>query len=73
MHKKERCRRLAADGVMKTVEILNRKAKHGTSEFTGLTPEVNACIKCHGRDQRADVMGKMNCASCHQFEGKHPE
>ena len=73
MHKKERCRRLAADGAMKTVEILNRKAEHGTSEFTGLTPEVNACIKCHGRDQRADITVKMNCASCHQFDGKHPE
>jgi hypothetical protein len=73
VEKKERCRRLATDGAMKIVEILNRNAEDGQCELAGLTPEVKSCVECHGRWDLADSMGKMRCASCHQMDEKHPE
>jgi len=71
IEKKERCRRLTADGARKTVEILNRKLED-KCKFAGLTPEVKSCVDCHGKKERADAMGKMNCSACHKFEKKHP-
>lgn len=71
MEKKERCRRLATDGAMKVVEILNRKAK-GHCESADLPPEVKACVDCHGKQRLADSMGKMRCQTCHEFRGPHP-
>jgi hypothetical protein len=71
MEKKERCRRLAADGAAKVVGILNR-AKMDESDFVELSDDVISCIDCHGPKDMADAMGKMNCATCHQFEGDHP-
>jgi hypothetical protein len=71
MEKKERCRRLAADGAARIVEILNRTAEDGV-EAIGLTPEVQSCLDCHGRQEQADAMGKMQCAACHSFQEEHP-
>lgn len=71
MEKKERCRRLATDGAVKVVDILNRKLA-GESEFRGTTQQVRACMECHGPQEQADAMVRMNCATCHQFEDKHP-
>jgi len=73
MEKKERCRRLATDGAMKVVELLNRKVDDDACEFAGLAPEVKSCVDCHGKRELADAMGKMSCGTCHQFEGKHPD
>jgi hypothetical protein len=71
MEKKERCRRMAADGAGKVVGILNR-AKTEESDFVELSAEVHGCIDCHGPKDMADAMGKMNCATCHAFDGDHP-
>jgi len=64
--KKERCRRLASDGAMKVVEILNRNVA------SKLTPKVKSCVDCHGKKDRADAAVNMNCTICHQFDKKHP-
>ncbi len=72
MEKKERCMRLTADGAMKIVEILNRKAENGACEFAELTSDVKSCIDCHGKKELANATGKMNCASCHSFTDEHP-
>ena len=70
--KKERCRRLTADVVIKTVELLNCDLK-GACTFAGLTPDVKSCIECHGKSELADSFGKMNCHTCHTFTKKHPD
>ena len=72
MEKKERCRRLTADGAMKVVEILNRQVKNPAATWDKLTPEVQACVDCHGPKELGDSMGKMNCGTCHAFDKKHP-
>ena len=71
MDKKERCRRLSADGAMKIVEILNANCI-GSLQLATMSPEVKTCIKCHGPLELSDSMGKMDCRSCHQFAGPHP-
>ena len=68
---KERCRRLSCDVVAKTVELLNRDLT-GSCTFAELTPDVKSCIECHGKDERADAMGKMSCSTCHTFSKGHP-
>ena len=70
--KKERCMRFTADGAMKVVEILNRKADDAACEFASLTADVKSCVDCHGKKELADATGKMSCNACHQFEKKHP-
>ncbi|TWU37752.1 Split-Soret cytochrome c precursor [Novipirellula aureliae] len=71
MEKKERCRRLAADGASKVVELLNRDLD-GVQILGELTPQVQSCIDCHGQEEMGNTMVKMNCGACHQFDGKHP-
>ncbi|TWU38204.1 C-GCAxxG-C-C family protein [Novipirellula artificiosorum] len=71
MEKKERCRRLAADGASKLVELLNHDFD-GVPILGELTPKVQSCIDCHGKQEMGNAMVKMNCASCHSFEGEHP-
>jgi hypothetical protein len=71
MDRKERCRRLATDGAVKVVDILNRRLS-GESEFRKTTRQVRACTECHGPQEQADAMVQMNCATCHQFEDEHP-
>ena len=71
--KKERCRRLAADGAAKIVELLNRRCADPKCEFAPIKAEVKACIDCHGPRELGDAMGKMQCSVCHDFGGaKHP-
>ncbi|TWT78780.1 Split-Soret cytochrome c precursor [Planctomycetes bacterium CA13] len=71
MEKKERCRRLAADGAGKIVELLNRDLD-GERILGKLTPQVQSCIDCHGKEDMGNAMVKMNCGTCHQFDGEHP-
>lgn len=74
VEKKERCRRLAADGAAKVVELLNRRCADAKCEFAPVRAEVKACIDCHGPRELADAMGKMHCSTCHQFgDKKHPK
>ena len=70
--KRERCRRLTADVVLKTVELLNR-SQEPSSRFAGLSTQTNSCVTCHGKAGRADVMVKMRCDTCHTHLGKCPE
>jgi hypothetical protein len=70
--KRERCRRLTADVVLKTVELLNR-SQEPSSRFAGLSAETNSCVTCHGKSDRSDVMVKMRCDTCHTRLGKCPE
>ncbi|MFO7903903.1 MAG: C-GCAxxG-C-C family protein [Pirellulaceae bacterium] len=69
---KERCRRLTADVARKTVDVLNRDLK-GECFSGGLAPEVKSCIACHGKQDRADSIGKMSCTACHKLPNDHPE
>ncbi len=69
--RKERCRRLSADGARKVVQLLNADLAGEWIEGE-LTPEVFACVDCHGKGKESSVMARMNCGTCHQFEGKHP-
>mgnify|MGYP006288196599 CR=1 FL=1 len=68
----ERCRRLTADVAMKTVEVLNEGLK-GTGPSDRLSPSVQSCNECHGREGLKDSMGKMNCSACHELPEKHPQ
>jgi hypothetical protein len=72
VEKKERCRRLAADGAARIVEILNREAKSAGGETAPLTPEVASCLECHGRQGQGNAMGKMSCSACHELGPDHP-
>jgi hypothetical protein len=69
--KRERCRRLTADGAIKIVEILNRYIE-GCAPSAAITAEVQACIDCHGVKNARDAMVKMDCGACHEFSGPHP-
>lgn len=69
--RRERCRRLSAEGAMKVVQVLNNKA-NGRPDFVDITPEVHSCIECHGKDSQRDSLGMMNCMTCHQFDSAHP-
>jgi len=71
MEKKERCRRLSADGAKKIVEILNANLS-GLLPNTMLLPEVKTCADCHGPMELNDTHGKMDCRSCHEFSAPHP-
>ena len=70
--KRERCRRLTADVVLKTVELLNR-SQEPASRFAELSSETKSCVACHGKTDRADAMVKMRCNTCHTALDKCPE
>lgn len=69
--RRERCRRLSADGAMRVVQLLNAEAS-GTPEFVDLTEATHDCISCHGKTDRRDASVKMSCHHCHQFDRTHP-
>jgi len=71
IERRERCRRLSAQGAMKVVQVLNDDA-NGQPEFVDFSPQIHSCIECHGKDNLRDSIGTMNCTSCHQFDSKHP-
>ncbi len=70
--RRERCRRASVDGAIRIVDLLNQIVTDPSHARTGLSPEVKACLDCHGSREMDDAMGKMSCASCHSFDGKHP-
>ena len=70
--KRKRCRRLTADVVRKTVELLNRSQEPAGS-FAVLSPDTQSCVACHGKTDRADVMVKMRRNTCHTAFDKCPE
>ncbi len=72
IERRERCRRLSAEGAVKVVEVLNAEANGQLREFVDITPEVHSCNECHGKAGQADSLGMMNCMACHQFETAHP-
>jgi hypothetical protein len=68
----ERCRRLTADIVTKTAELLNRYHADHTCTFASLLQPTATCVECHRRGGiRPDVIAKMNCASCHKEGEAH--
>lgn len=69
--RRERCRRLSADGAVRVVQLLNADAS-GSPEFLDLTEATHACIRCHGKTDRRDASVKMSCHGCHQFDRTHP-
>jgi hypothetical protein len=71
--KKERCRRISADGAWKTVELLNRHFAGQTC--LGQTPkDTQTCLECHGKKQLRDIRGEMRCSTCHpRLSEKHPK
>ncbi|MDH7570012.1 MAG: C-GCAxxG-C-C family protein, partial [Armatimonadota bacterium] len=68
--KRERCRRLTADGAMELVEILNRAL---AAENGAVTPVSTSCAACHGSKGRGDAMVKMACTPCHTLPDSHPK
>ncbi len=70
--RRERCRRASVDGVIRVVDLLNRNAVDPNCECLNLTSETQACLECHGPRELRNSMGRMNCATCHTFEGDHP-
>jgi Putative redox-active protein (C_GCAxxG_C_C) len=75
--RKERCRRLSADGAARVTKLLNRHfagACPKTCEI-GLSDKTRRCIECHGKgSDLEDAYGKMDCGSCHKFDdGEHFE
>jgi hypothetical protein len=70
--REDRCRRLSADIVAKTAELLNRYHADTTCTFAALPQPTASCFDCHGsKGTQADAIAKMNCASCHEHDQKH--
>jgi hypothetical protein len=70
--KKERCRRLSAEGAGKVVQLLNAEMARQSAELH-LLPEVKECVRCHGERELADARGLFRCTSCHtELSGGHP-
>jgi len=74
MEKKERCRRLSADGAKCLVEMLNANAAENPGCLKHeVLPEMKACMDCHGPKALNNMHGKMDCRACHAFVGPHPK
>ncbi|MCL2119686.1 MAG: C-GCAxxG-C-C family protein [Planctomycetaceae bacterium] len=70
--REERCRRLTADIVAKTAELLNRYYADKTCTFAPLTQPTTTCFDCHGsQGTQADAISKMDCATCHDHGDTH--
>jgi hypothetical protein len=70
--REDRCRRLTADIVAKTAELLNRYHADNACTFSALVQPTATCFDCHGpKGTQADAIAKMNCASCHAHDQKH--
>jgi len=70
--RENRCRRLTADIVTKTAELLNRYHADSTCTFAPLAQPTASCFDCHGpKGTQADAIVKMNCASCHEHDETH--
>ena len=64
--RKERCRRLCCDVVMKVIELLDAYIQDEIAVFQ-LSTESNECMECHGIDEAKmfKTKTKMSCGSCH--------
>ncbi len=87
--RKERCRRLSADGAKKVVEILNTRYQldQVSADPHSEEPEAQpmgppeSCIRCHAKpggkvdaEKMAPKAGvRMKCATCHEHDSSHPE
>ena len=70
--RENRCRRLSADIVAKTAELLNRYHADNTCTFAPLAPPTVTCFDCHGpKGTQADTITKMDCATCHDHGDSH--
>jgi hypothetical protein len=73
VEKKERCRRISADGARKTAELLNRHAAEARATFT-ISDGTRQCVSCHGEKELKDIRGLMNCNVCHStLKPDHPK
>ena len=83
IERRERCRRLSCDVAAKIVDILNCCFHPESTNHPGGNPypqdnpadlsvEVRQCISCHGRNELANSLAKMDCRACHTFDGRHP-
>jgi hypothetical protein len=69
-----RCRRLVADIVLKTAELLNRYHADNACTFAAPSQPTATCFHCHVHSpmgQETGIIVKMNCASCHQQGESH--
>lgn len=69
--RKERCKRLVGDGVIKTVELLNRYWENRIAGkgcvMTAILEPAASCVECHSPGgSRPDANVKMNCSVCHE-------
>jgi len=69
--RRERCRRLTADGTAKVVDILNRSLGN-PAQFRNISAETASCNSCHGPKGMSNSIGFMNCRSCHDLPSSHP-
>ena len=72
--RKDRCKRLTADGVKKTVEMLNARyhalADGSACPVTQALEPAASCIVCHAPEgSRPDANVRMNCTVCHDDLG----
>ncbi|QDV63853.1 C-GCAxxG-C-C family protein [Crateriforma conspicua] len=71
LDRKERCRRLAADGAMKVVRMLNHESLRSEILAARQTNGFS-CMECHGPDDMSNARVKMDCAACHDLSDGHP-
>ena len=69
----DRCRRLSADMVIKTITLLNQHHQNPKDAFAPLMEPTKGCVDCHSIGGPAkETIVKMNCASCHDVPTGHP-
>ncbi len=73
--RKERCARLTADTVRRTVAVLNEGLLGGVAHPLPADEQVSGCNSCHGRESsRKDALTAMPCGGCHMLlPEKHPD
>lgn len=69
--RKDRCAKVAADTVYRTVEILNQHME-GKYVIAGakFNDETEHCLSCHGKNAMYNEKGLNNCLSCHDDHTK---
>lgn len=70
--RKERCRRLTSDVVLRLTTILNEYFGNIYVTGTHENESVRTCMTCHGDSGKlVNTSGKMSCASCHTESAAH--
>ena len=69
--RKDRCAKVTAATVYRTVEILNQHVD-GKYEMLGakLSEDTENCLSCHGKEAQNNQRGQMDCLSCHDDHTK---